>query len=56
MCVSDARLTMHLGADTTLHLGQLARLEIDRFLVNAGGDITLYVGPIPFDSSFRDVV
>ena len=47
---SDARLTMRLGADTTLHLGQLARLTIDQFLVNAGGDITLDAGPILFDS------
>ena len=47
---SDARLTMHLGADTTLHLGQLARLTIDQFLINAGGDITLDAGPILFDS------
>ena len=47
---SDARLTMHLGADTTLHLGQLARLTIDQFLVNAGGDLKLDAGPILFDS------
>ena len=47
---SDARLTMRLGKDTTLHLGQLARLMIDRFLMNAGGDITLDAGPILFDS------
>ena len=47
---SDARLTMRLGKDTTLHLGQLARLTIDRFLVNAGGDITLDAGPMLFDS------
>ncbi|MBV9632140.1 MAG: FecR domain-containing protein [Xanthobacteraceae bacterium] len=47
---SDARLTMHLGADTTLHLGQLARLTIDQFLVNAGGDLTLEAGSILFDS------
>jgi hypothetical protein len=46
----DARLTMRLGKDTILHLGQLARLTIDRFLVNAGGDITLDAGPILFDS------
>ena len=47
---ADARLTMRLGKDTTLHLGQLARLTIDRFLINAGGDITLDAGPMLFDS------
>ena len=47
---ADARLTMRLGKDTTLHLGQLARLTIDRFLMNAGGDITLDAGPMLFDS------
>src|SRR5262245_8346243 len=46
---ADARLAMHLGADTTLRMGQLARLTIDRFLVNAGGEITLQAGPILFD-------
>jgi hypothetical protein len=46
---SEARLAMHLGANTTLHLGQLARLTIDRFLVAAGGDITLESGPMLFD-------
>jgi len=48
---SDARLTMHLGQDTTLRVGQLARLTIDRYLVGAGGDITLETGPILYDSA-----
>jgi ferric-dicitrate binding protein FerR (iron transport regulator) len=46
---ADARLAMRLGADTTLRMGQLARLTIDRFLVNAGGEITLQSGPVLFD-------
>lgn len=46
---ADSRLTLQLGKDTTLRLGQLARLNIDRFLVNAGGEITLRSGPILFD-------
>jgi ferric-dicitrate binding protein FerR (iron transport regulator) len=45
----DSRLTLHLGRDTTLRLGQKARLTIDRLLVDAGGEITLQAGPILFD-------
>src|SRR4051812_40693547 len=44
-----ARLTMLLGTDTRLHVGERARLTIDRFLASAGGDITLQSGPILFD-------
>src|SRR4051812_17307739 len=44
----DARLVLHLGTDTTLRLGALAKLTIDRLLVGAGGDITLQSGPILF--------
>jgi hypothetical protein len=46
---SDSRLTLHLGRDTTLRVGQQARLTIDRFLVNAGGEISVRSGPILFD-------
>ncbi len=45
----DARLVLHLGSATTLQLGSSARLTIDRFLVNVGGEITLQSGPILFD-------
>jgi hypothetical protein len=45
----DSRLTLRLGKDTTLRVGESARLTIDRFLVNAGGEITLQSGPILFD-------
>ena len=45
----EARLVVHLGSATTLQLGSSARLTIDRFLVNVGGNITLQSGPILFD-------
>jgi hypothetical protein len=45
----EARLVLHLGSATTLQLGASARLTIDRFLVNVGGDISLQSGPIMFD-------
>jgi hypothetical protein len=45
----DARLVVHLGSATTLQLGSSARLTIDRFLVNVGGNISLQSGPILFD-------
>jgi hypothetical protein len=44
-----SRLTMHLGRDTTVQLGEKARVVIDRFLVNVGGVITLQSGPMLFD-------
>jgi ferric-dicitrate binding protein FerR (iron transport regulator) len=46
---ADSRLTLHLGRDTTLRLGQNARLTIDRLIVDAGGEITLQAGPILFN-------
>jgi hypothetical protein len=45
----DARLVLHLGTETTLRVGASARLTIDHFLVNVGGDISLQSGPILFD-------
>jgi ferric-dicitrate binding protein FerR (iron transport regulator) len=44
-----SRLGMRLGRDTTIRLGENARLRIDRFLLNAGGEITLQSGPLLFD-------
>jgi ferric-dicitrate binding protein FerR (iron transport regulator) len=44
-----SRLTMALGRDTRLKLGEDARVTIDRFLVDAGGEITLNSGPILFE-------
>ena len=44
-----SRLTMHLGRDTTLRLGERTRVTIDRFLVDAGGQISLHSGPVMFE-------
>jgi ferric-dicitrate binding protein FerR (iron transport regulator) len=44
-----SRLTMKLGRDTTLKLGEWGRVMIDRYLVDAGGDITLGSGAMLFD-------
>ena len=44
-----SRLGMRLGRDTTIRLGENARLRIDRFLLDAGGEITLRSGPLLFD-------
>jgi ferric-dicitrate binding protein FerR (iron transport regulator) len=44
-----ARLGMRLGRDTTIRLGEQARLKIERFLVDAGGEMTLLSGPLLFD-------
>src|SRR5262249_16034617 len=41
----ESRLGMRLGRETTIRLGEKARLKIDRFLVNAGGEVTLQAGP-----------
>jgi ferric-dicitrate binding protein FerR (iron transport regulator) len=44
-----SRLRMRLGRDTVLQLGEQAHLKIDRFLVDAGGEITLQSGALLFD-------
>jgi ferric-dicitrate binding protein FerR (iron transport regulator) len=44
-----SRLGMQLGRNTTVRLGEQARLKIDRFLVDAGGEMTLRSGPLLFD-------
>lgn len=44
-----SRLTMRLGADTTIKLGENAQLVIDKFLTDAGGEISLESGPMLFD-------
>ena len=46
---SESRATLQLGKDTTLRVGSEVRLTIDRFLVNAGGEITLRSGPILYE-------
>jgi hypothetical protein len=44
-----SRLTMQLGRRTRVRLGEQARVTIDRYLVNAGGEITLESGAMLFD-------
>ena len=44
-----SRLGMRLGRNTTVKLGEQARLKIDRFIVDAGGEMTLSSGPMLFD-------
>jgi ferric-dicitrate binding protein FerR (iron transport regulator) len=44
-----SRLSMKLGATTTLKLGPDTRVRIDRFLVDAGGELTLERGSMLFD-------
>jgi ferric-dicitrate binding protein FerR (iron transport regulator) len=46
---SGSRLTMQLGDRTRVRLGEQARLTIDRYLVEAGGELTLHSGPMMFD-------
>jgi ferric-dicitrate binding protein FerR (iron transport regulator) len=44
-----SRLAMRLGRATTVKLGEQARLKIDRYLVDAGGEMTLRSGPMLFE-------
>jgi len=44
-----SRLAMRLGDATLVRLGEQARLTLDRFLVNAGGELTLQSGAMLFD-------
>jgi ferric-dicitrate binding protein FerR (iron transport regulator) len=45
----ESRLSMQLGGGTRLRLGEKARLTIDRYLINAGGELTLQSGAMLFD-------
>lgn len=53
MTGAASRLGMRLGRNTTVRLGEQARLKIDRFLVDAGGEMTLRSGPLLFDEQPR---
>lgn len=44
-----SRLTLQLGRQTKVRLGESARITIDRYLVNAGGELTLESGAVLFD-------
>jgi hypothetical protein len=46
---ASSRLTMLLGEDTTIRLGERAHLLIDQFLSRTGGEISLQSGPMLFD-------
>jgi ferric-dicitrate binding protein FerR (iron transport regulator) len=46
---ASSRLTMLLGEDTTIRLGESARLVIDQFLSTTGGEISLQSGPMLFE-------
>src|SRR5450631_3712868 len=45
---ASSRLTMLLGEDTTIRLGESTRLVIDQFLSTTGGEISLQSGPMLF--------
>jgi ferric-dicitrate binding protein FerR (iron transport regulator) len=45
----DSRLWLRLGGETSIQLGERARLLIERFLINAGGEITLEAGAMFFE-------
>jgi hypothetical protein len=45
----ESRLSMQLGGSTRLRLGEKARITIDQYLINAGGELTLQSGPMLFD-------
>jgi ferric-dicitrate binding protein FerR (iron transport regulator) len=44
----SSRLTIVLGEDTTIRLGEQAHLVIDQFLATTGGEISLQFGPMLF--------
>jgi len=45
----DSRLVMQLGGTTRVNLGEKARITIDRYLMDMGGEFTLQSGPMLFD-------
>ena len=44
-----ARAGLRLGHSTSIRMGERARLRIDRFVMDAGGEITLDAGPLLLD-------
>ncbi|MEM8741503.1 MAG: FecR family protein [Pseudomonadota bacterium] len=44
-----SRMTLALGARTTLRLGAATEVQIERYIVDAGGEISLSSGAILFD-------
>jgi hypothetical protein len=45
----NSRVALLLGSDTKVRLGANAQIKIDRFIVNAGGVLTLEAGPLLLD-------
>lgn len=45
----NALLVMKLGPATTIKLGAQARLKIDRYLADAGGEFDMQAGPMMFE-------
>jgi hypothetical protein len=46
-----SRAQLRLGRDTSLRVGANARVRIDRFIVDAGGVLTLEAGPLLLDKT-----
>jgi FecR protein len=46
---SASRLAIRLGKETTVRLGELVHLTINRSVEDAGGELTLASGPLLFD-------
>ena len=51
---ASSRAAMLLGRATTLRLGANAKVRIDRFIINAGGVLTLEAGPLLLDKAPGD--
>lgn len=46
MTAENSRALLRLGRDTSLRLGASTQVRIDRFIINAGGTLTLEAGPL----------
>ena len=46
----NSRLMLQLGSSTSIRLGARARLRIDRFVVNAGGELSFDAGQVLLES------
>ena len=49
MTAEASRVALMVGAATNIRLGPEARLRIDRFIMDAGGSLTLQSGPMTFN-------
>jgi ferric-dicitrate binding protein FerR (iron transport regulator) len=46
---AQSRLALRLGGSTTLRLGSQARVRLDKYIANAGGELTLQDGAVMVD-------